>query len=67
MGSGVVEPDVFVNRLIGRDRLERDDDLEHGEFGLRDPATGERIRVQVHVLTKYAQQRLDLLHATNLV
>jgi hypothetical protein len=64
--SGVVDPDVFVNLLIGRDRLERDDDFEHGEFGLRDPATGERIRVQVQALTKYAAQRLDLMHSTHL-
>lgn len=54
----VVDPASYVDRLIGRERLERDDDLEHGEYGLRDPATGERIRVQMRALTRYAMHVL---------
>ncbi|MBX3441890.1 MAG: hypothetical protein KF774_05745 [Planctomyces sp.] len=58
----LVDPAVFVGRLLGRDRLERDDDLEHGEFGLLDPLTGKRIRVAVQALTRYAARQLDMLH-----
>jgi hypothetical protein len=56
---GVVDPVAYVDRLIGRERLERDDDLERGEFGLRDPATGERIRVPAKALTRYAMHILQ--------
>jgi hypothetical protein len=28
--------------------------------------TGERIRVQVHVLTRYAQKHLDVMHSSML-
>lgn len=54
----------FVQRLIGRSQLERDDDLEHGEFGLRDLRTGVRVHVPVTELTRYAanvRERVSLL------
>ena len=54
----------FVQRLIGRSQLERADDLEHGEFGLRDLRTGVRVRVPVTELTQYAaaqKERVTLL------
>jgi hypothetical protein len=59
--SGMVDAEDFVQRLIGRGQLERDDDLEHGEFGLRDLATGRRIRVPVTELTRYAAVGRDRL------
>jgi hypothetical protein len=52
--TGVVNAEDFVQRLIGRSQLERDDDLEHGEFGLRDLRTGVRVHVPVTELTHYA-------------
>jgi hypothetical protein len=63
--TGVVNAEDFVQRLIGRSQLERDDDLEHGEFGLRDLRTGIRVRVPVTELTHYAaavRERMALLH-----
>ena len=54
----------FVQRLIGRSQLERDDDLEHGEFGLRDPQTGVRVHVPVSELEQYTagvKERISLL------
>ena len=61
---GVVNAEDFVQRLIGRSQLERDDDLEHGQFGLRDLMTGARICVPVTELNRYAeatQERGSLL------
>jgi hypothetical protein len=58
----LVDAAEFVDRLLGRSRLERDDDFAHGEFGLRDPLTGQRIRVPVGALTRYAAQHLDVQH-----
>ncbi len=61
---GVVNAEDFVQRLIGRSQLERDDDLEHGEFGLKDSQTGVRVRVPVTELTHYAasvRERMSLL------
>ncbi len=49
----------FVQTLIGRGQLERDDDLEHGEYGLRDLVTGQRVRVPVVELTRYAAHEKD--------
>jgi hypothetical protein len=60
----VLNAEDFVQRLIGRSQLERDDDFEHGEFGLRDPQTGSRVRVPVIELNKYAagvKERVSLL------
>ena len=62
--TGVVNAEDFVQRLIGRSHLERDDDLEHGEFGLRDLRTGVRVHVPVPELTHYAaaiRERMSLL------
>lgn len=62
--TGVVNAEDFVQRLIGRSQLERADDLEHGEFGLRDLRTGVRVRVPVTELTHYAaavRERMSLL------
>jgi hypothetical protein len=52
---GVVNAEDFVQRLIGRSQLERDDDLEHGQFGLRDLMTGMRICIPVNELHRYAE------------
>jgi hypothetical protein len=60
--SDVVDPVSFVDRLLSRTRLERDDDLARGEFGLRDPLTGKRYRVPVQDLTRYAARHLDFMH-----
>lgn len=61
---GVVNAEDFVQRLIGRSQLERDDDLEHGEFGLKDSQTGVRVRVPVIELNRYTageKERASLL------
>ena len=60
----MVNAEDFVQRLIGRSQLERDDDLEHGQFGLRDLRTGVRVRVPVTELNQYAaaeKERVSLL------
>jgi hypothetical protein len=60
VGGDVVEPDVFVDRLISRSHLERDDDMAQGLFGLRDSLTGVRIQVPVGDLTRYAARQMDV-------
>jgi len=64
LDTGVVNAEDFVQRLVGRSQLERDDDLEHGEFGLKDLLTGARVRVPVTELNHYAastQERVSLM------
>jgi hypothetical protein len=60
--TNVVDPEVFIDRLLCRSRLERDDDLDHGVFGLRDPSTGVRITVNAQDLTRYTARQMGRTH-----